>query len=413
MRCLLTALGSYGDVHPMVGLGVALAGRGHDVRLITNPYFEEVVRGAGLRFVGVSTREAYEDLTRRRDLWRPRQGLDVVFRHGATTVLEELYDAVAEHYRGGETVIAAHGLDLASRVAAESLGAPVASIVYAPMVLWSDRAPPRMPFGFTRPNWLCSAQFRFGEWAMFRRLVRAPLDALRRRVGLGPLRQRYFDWYYGVAPPLCLFPDWFAPNPGDWPAGTETTGFPLWDGGVDAPLSGEVERFLDDGAPPLAFTPGSANRQASAFFASAAEACERLGRRGVLLTKYPEQLPARLPTGVRAIGFAPLSRVLPRAAAFVYHGGIGSCAQALSAGVPQLVQPLAFDQRDNALRLRRLGVAEEILPNRFRGEAVAAALGRLLSDDGVAERCESYSAKLDRRASLASACDRLVARVGQ
>ncbi len=53
MQFLLTALGSYGDVHPIVGLGTALAARGHRVKVITNPYFEDVVTGAGVAAVVV------------------------------------------------------------------------------------------------------------------------------------------------------------------------------------------------------------------------------------------------------------------------------------------------------------------------------------------------------------------------
>ena len=121
-------------------------------------------------------------------------------------------------------------------------------------------------------------------------------------MGLPSLAEKYasyWDWYYGVAPPVCLFPEWFAPNPGDWPKGTETTGFPLWDGGDTKSLSPEVEQFLSEGDAPIVFTPGSANRMGEAFFSAAIDACKRLDRRGILLTKYPEQLPSELPPSIQ------------------------------------------------------------------------------------------------------------------
>jgi UDP:flavonoid glycosyltransferase YjiC (YdhE family) len=410
MRFVLTALGSYGDVHPMIGLGRGLAARGHEVKVVTNPHFADLVRDAGLRFVGVGTTEDYDALTGIPDLWKPRQGLDIVMRQGALGVLDELYDVVTRLYRPGETVIGAHGLDLASRVAAESLGAPVASIVYAPMALWSDAAPPRMPFGFNSPRWVARAQFRLGEWVMTERLIRKPLDALRMRVGLPPLNGRYFDWYYGVAPPVALFPEWFAPDPGDWPTGTVTTGFPLWDGGDERPLSDDLERFLDAGEPPIAFTPGSAHRHARQFFSAAADACRCLGKRGVLLSKYDDHLPKSFESWLIAPGFQPLSRLLPRCAAIVHHGGIGTSAQGLAAGVPQLVQPMGFDQHDDARRLVRLGVAEEIAPKRFRGLAVAAALGRLLGSDSVRRAARDLTLRCDPVRWRAEACNALEAR---
>ncbi|TWT42476.1 glycosyltransferase [Botrimarina hoheduenensis] len=409
MHCLLTALGSYGDVHPMIGLGVALARRRYRVEVVSNPHFEPLIRGAGLGFLAVSSAEAYDTLTQRRDLWKPLSGMRVVFQYGVIDLLQELYEVVASAYRPGETVIAAHGLDLASRVAAESLGAPVASIVYAPMALWSDRSPPRMPFGFTRPAWLARQQFRLVERMLRSHPVQRALDSLRERVGLGPLRQRYFDWYYGVAPPVCLFPEWFAADPGDWPARTTLTGFPLWDGANAPHLPAEVEAFLAAGDPPLAFTPGSANRVAERFFSAAVGACQRLGRRGVLLTKYPEQLPAQLPDTVRWVGFQPLSQVLPRCDAFVHHGGIGSCAQGLAAGIVQLIQPLGFDQFDNAERLRRLGVGDELKPARFTASRVADKLRRLLDDPQAASRAQEIALSIDSEQALTRACEALIA----
>ncbi len=71
---LITALGSYGDVHPMVGLGAALVARGHRVKIITNPYFEDVVTSAGLELVPFGEREDYVRLSEHPDLWHPKRG---------------------------------------------------------------------------------------------------------------------------------------------------------------------------------------------------------------------------------------------------------------------------------------------------------------------------------------------------
>ena len=100
-------------------------------------------------------------------------------------------------------------------------------------------------------------------------------------------------------------------------------------------------RFLAPyGDPPVVLVAGSGNRQATRFFSAAVEACHRLGCRGMLLTRYAEQCPQRLPPGVRHFDYAPLSHVLPRPAALVHHGGIGTAAQGLASGRPQLVMPM-------------------------------------------------------------------------
>jgi UDP:flavonoid glycosyltransferase YjiC (YdhE family) len=135
-------------------------------------------------------------------------------------------------------------------------------------------------------------------------------------------------------------------------------------------------------------------RHPGEFFAAAVDACCQLGRGGLLLTRFRDQLPPRLPAGVRRFDYVPLSQVLPRAAALVSHGGIGTISQALAAGVPQLIIPLGFDQFDNAARLERLGVGATLTPRAFRGPAVTRQLVRLLTSPAVASACSAVSAKL-------------------
>jgi UDP:flavonoid glycosyltransferase YjiC (YdhE family) len=206
---------------------------------------------------------------------------------------------------------------------------------------------------------------------------------------------------------LGLFPDWFGPRQPDWPANTRTVGFPLWDTHESTELSGELEEFLAKGSAPIAFSPGSANRGAHAFFAAAVDACDRVGLRGILLTKYAEQLPANLPPTVRHFGFVAMSKLLPRTAALVHHGGIGSCAQGLAAGVPHVVQPMSYDQFDNSRRLERLGIAREVGVRQFNGRNVADALATLLDSPAVKTRCGELASRCNGPTALADACSAL------
>ena len=130
------------------------------------------------------------------------------------------------------------------------------------------------------------------------------------------------------------------------------------------------------------------------FFAAAASACQRLQRRGILLTRYPEQLPDALPPGVLHVGYAPFSQLLPHAAALVHHGGIGTTSQSLAAGVAQLVMPMAHDQFDNAQHVRQLGVGDWLPRRRFTAARVAARLQHLLTDSGVAQATRAAASQL-------------------
>jgi rhamnosyltransferase subunit B len=409
-RFLLTALGSYGDVHPMVGLGTALAARGHGVTLITNPYFEDVVTGAGLEFVPLGSRDDYVRLSQHRDLWHPIRGPKLVLTYASARMVRPLYERLVAHYVPGETVFCAHGIDLASRVVGEKLGAPVASVIFAPGILWSVYDSPRLKgalLGPWVPQWLKRAQFWASDMLFLQPLLGPELNRLRRELGLAPVRRIFGQWLFSSDLVLGLFPDWFGARQPDWPPHTRVVGFPLWDSAADRPLPTEVREFLAAGAPPVAFSPGSANREAHSFFEAAVEACDRLGCRGILLTKYDHQLPASLPDSVRHFGFVPLSKLLPQTTALVHHGGIGSCAQGLAAGVPHVVQPMSYDQFDNSRRLVRLGVAAEIPVRRFDGRAVADELALLLDSPTVATRCRELAAHCDGPAALKVACGAL------
>jgi UDP:flavonoid glycosyltransferase YjiC (YdhE family) len=276
-------------------------------------------------------------------------------------------------------------------------------------MLWSIYDSPRLKgalLGPHVPKWLKRAQFWMSD-TLFVQPLMGGLNGLRRELRLPRVKRVFCQWLHATDMTLGLFPDWFGPPQPDWPPNTHAVGFPLWDAPENAELSDDVREFLAAGTPPIAFSPGSANREAHHFFEAAVDACQRLGRRGILLTKYDHQLPAELPDSVRHFGFVPLSRLLPHMAALVHHGGIGTCAQGLAAGVPHLVRPMSFDQFDNSRRLVQLGVAEEISVRKFHGPAVAAALSRLLESPSVAAKCREFAQRCNGPASRAAACDAL------
>jgi rhamnosyltransferase subunit B len=170
-------------------------------------------------------------------------------------------------------------------------------------------------------------------------------------------------------------------------------------------LDAELQRFLDAGAPPIAFTPGSAMRHAHEFFNSAVSACQMLGRRGLLVTRHADHLPENLPAEIRSVEYAPFSQLLPRCAAVVHHCGIGTSAQSLAAGIPQLATPMNHDQPDNADRLFRLGVSRTLPVRRFTARAAAAALDELLRSATIAATAKSARDRLSNTDGAAVAAD--------
>jgi UDP:flavonoid glycosyltransferase YjiC (YdhE family) len=199
---------------------------------------------------------------------------------------------------------------------------------------------------------------------------------------------------------LAMFPEWFAAPQPDWPPHTYTIGFPLEDLKGRIPIPPELDAWLREGAKPVLLSPGSGNVQAREFFESGIAACERLGVRALLGTRFPEQLPHPLPSHVRHFDYLPFSELLPRVSVLVHHGGIGTLSQALAAGVPQLIMPMGHDQPDNARRVSQLGAGDALQPARFNPERVAARLQYLVDSQEVAAAC-ARAAALCRDASPA------------
>jgi rhamnosyltransferase subunit B len=186
--------------------------------------------------------------------------------------------------------------------------------------------------------------------------------------------------------------------------------FALYDPHLAATLPAELERFLAEGDAPLVFTPGSGNRQARRWLARAVQAAQRLGRRALLLTPHREQVPASLPPGVLWLPYVPLRALLPRAAALVHHGGIGTTAEALRAGVPQLVVPLAYDQFDNGARVEALAAGRMLAGWRARPRQLAATLAALLVSDDVRAGCAAAAARIagDEHVDVAAMVEELL-----
>lgn len=408
LNVLVLTLGSHGDVHPFVGLGMRLRDLGHRVTVLTNPHFEELVESHGLAFKPVGTEEDFHRFADDPAVWsRTRGGVAVLKALGQ--FIRASYDALAGELREN-TVIVSSTLGLSARVLQDAKGVPAVTCHLAPFVFRSFESPPVVA-GLPPLEWLP----RFVQEHLWNGADRFVLDKalsevnrLRSELDLEPVEGIMNQWWHAPGLTLGLWPKWFGPAVSDWPKQVELVGFPLYDERETAALSPELSAWLDEGEPPVAFTPGSAMKFGGRFFAAAAGACEWLGLRGLLLSRHAEHVPKNLPAGVRHEPFAPFSHLLPRCRAIVHHGGIGTSSQALAAGVPQVIMPMAHDQLDNARRLKRLGVAGAIHPRLFTARRVARTLGRLLDRLGLDKACATLAGNVEADHGLEHAADRIV-----
>ena len=397
MRVLLNPVGSHGDVHPLVGVGRSLQARGHRVTLVTNAAFRDLADRHGFEFAPVGTEDDYNVFTRNPDLWHPTRSLQVLFGgERVERMMRQAYAHIAERYVPGDTVLLSGSLSLAGRLAHERLGVPFATVHLQPMALMSVEDPPAyagVPSLRRAPRWFRRFVRWVGERVIVDRLLAKPVNRFRAELGLPPITRVFGAWRHSPQLILGLFPEWYGSAP-DWPPQFRHGGFVRYDQGEAKELAAPLRAFLDAGPPPVVVSFGSAMRVGRPYFEAAVGAVRRLGARGLILAKGGDQIPADLPPTVSHADYAPFSLVFPRAAAVVHHGGIGTSAQAMTAGVPQLVMPLAFDQADNAARLGRLGVARTVVPKRFTPERVAAALTELTTAADVAAACRDVAARV-------------------
>ena len=402
MHVLLPTIGSAGDVHPMIALGIALSRRGHRATVITNEVFADTVRSAGLEFIALGTAAEAQEAVADPRLWHPVKGFQCIAERVLMPALPRLYDIIAGH-GGSNVVVAASGTCLGARVAQEKLGVRLATIHLQPAMIRSlvdSGRQGRMPMGPRVPHLVKKSLFWLIDTFFLDRYLLPELNGFRARLGLRPVDKVFATYLHSPQLVIGLFPEWFAPPQPDWPLHTHLTGFVLHDGGGEGEAIATADRFLDAGPPPVVFTPGSAAAGQERFFRESVEACRIAGLRGMLVTNFPGQLPAELPPSVRGFSYLPFSRILPRCAALVCFGGVGTLAQGIKAGIPQLVVPNAHDQPDNALRIERLGLGRGLYPERYKAATVARMLNGIVGSSQVHQRCRQYAKEIDTETTL-------------
>ncbi len=398
-RILLTPLGSTGDVNPFIWIGRLLSEQGHDVTVVANPHFAPSIVAAGLRMVPAGTAEEYEELAGNPEIWQSEKGSLQVMRYAGEFV-ERHFEVIREEIeRGEKPLLIAPAPAFAARLAREVFGARLVTVNLQPTAFFSvhDTSVFSRNLAFVRqlPAWIKRIVFRIASSRMddafgdgIERALQAP--------GVEPPRSVFREWWQSPDGSICLFPEWFCKPQDDWVCHPACPGFPPEDLDRQHGEDRELDAFFEEGPPPVLFTAGSAMAHGHSFFEAAADACKRLNLRAIFATRFPAQLPAGLPATMRQFSYVPFARALPRCAAMVHHGGIGTTSQALAAGTPQIIMPMAHDQPDNALRIARLGAGTYIWPGSFSGKILAETLKRVLNDAALRERCVAIRGMIDR-----------------
>lgn len=390
-------------------MGLELRARGHSVTIATSEYYRAKIERIGLRFAPMGPHLTLASSEMMQKVLDQRKGPDYLIRQIVYPSVPSAYSEVMAALRDAD-IIVTHPLSFAAQIAAEKTGMPWISTVPAPTSFFSRFEPPVFaPYpSLARLYALGPVAVRLilsmGR-AVTRRWMR-PIIRFRSTVGLPPGRDPIFDGQHSPQRVLALFSRVIGEPQPDWPAQTLITGFLFYDGaehgqGIDP----ELKRFLDAGPAPVVFTLGSsAVEQAGSFYLESLQAVRRLGCRAVLLAGSNRFLEP-LPPGTAVFPYAPFSQVFPRASAIVHSGGIGTSAQALAAGRPMVVVPFAFDQPDNAARLKRLGLARVIPRKKYHARRAEAELNRLFAESAYAQMAIKAARRIAEEDGVRAASD--------
>jgi rhamnosyltransferase subunit B len=247
-----------------------------------------------------------------------------------------------------------------------------------PLRIGDATVPRWVPMSWRRALW------RFIEKGWIDPAGIGQVNAARNSMKLPPVRTSFLA-HLENEPDLTvtLFPSWFGPTMPDWPEPLLAADFQLFDAEPPHSLSNELLAFLAAGDKPLVFTPGTGNVHASAFFSCALAAVTSLGERAIFLTRERGQVPADLPPTVLWQAYVPLSGLLPSAKALIHHGGVGTTAEALRAGIPQLIASFAWDQFDNGSRVAEMGMGLVMPTRKLTARTLTRAIRTIITSESM------------------------------
>jgi rhamnosyltransferase subunit B len=375
MNITFVSLGSVGDVAPLVAVAERLQARGHSCELLTNEEFVADARSRGLTAHAVAPR--------------------IEILHHVLRFDEYLYCSHASIARelgqraSSVSLVVNCDRYCASNLVAEKHGLRVARLHLSPFKLrpYDTRRVPAYELFARNPR------------------VLSFVNPLRATFGLRGVDTAFHEEAY-VVRHIAAFPGWFCADPPSAAPPMDFVGFPLRPERV--PLPPALRAFIQRRGRPLVFTFGTANGQLDGFIEQAELACKELRLPGVILC--PRGAGDR-PISERLLlcPFIPLGAVLPEARLLVHHGGIGTTARALEAGVPQVIIPQRFDQPDNGARCAALGACTVLDPASVTPHRLGHAIRGLLDNARVARRAAELRERIELSHGLERFADSLEA----
>jgi len=397
MHITLATIGSRGDVQPYIALGVGLKSAGHSICVATHRNFEAEIRKRGLDFSPVegNPRETVEsDLGQK---WLAAGKNTFAFTMQMVRLIRPMMvqgtKDCLQACRGADLVLYSILGWVGAHSVVEKLGIPGYAAFLQPVTPTRQFPSFAFPIHANLGALHNRLTYALGEqlfWLAFRGCMNQArkevldLPKLPFRSPASHLRRLDTPVLNGYSPTVL-------PKPPDWPDSVHVTGYWFLDQVTGWNPPTELNDFLDSGPPPVYVGFGSMHaRNASELTAVVVEALSRAGLRGILLSGWGALTHENLPDTVLPIESVPHEWLFPRVSAVVHHGGAGTTAAGLRAGVPSIIVPFFGDQYFWASRVAALEVGPNPIPvKRLNVHNLAVALQAALTDQAMRERTDA------------------------
>jgi sterol 3beta-glucosyltransferase len=390
MLITILTVGSRGDVQPYLALGLGLQAAGHQVKLVTHFPYKEFITSQGLDFAPIegNPKELLESKIGQD--WLASGQNPLQFFAGIAQILDKAMFQMLEDQRlaceGAEAILYAP-LAFGGYHLAQKLGIPGVMAVLQPSnptdEFPSILMPPTVQLGplYNRLTYQLIKQL---VWQPFRKSInhwRTETLKLPPIPFLGPYKQQEREkmpFLCGVSPSVIC-------RPKDWSEWIHLTGYWFLDHPPEWQPPADLVDFLAAGKPPVYVGFGSmVPHHPEALTELILKALKKAGQRGILLTGWGGISNADLPDDVFKIESIPHSWLFPQMAAIVHHGGAGTTAASLRAGVPTIIAPFFADQPFWGYHVAKLGVGPTPIPQKqLTAERLTAAIQQATTDENM------------------------------
>lgn len=399
MKITVLAAGSRGDIQPYLALAWRLQRQGHTVRLAANANFRDMVTSYGVPFYPIEVdSQAFVQQQEARAWLESRSPFKL-----ALTSLRAVRPTVGPMVRdawlaseGAEAIIYhAFSLPMGHYIGRQR-GVPCLPASMYPM---PTRAHPALPLNRQRSlggplNLLSHLLVDQFTWLVYWPATRAFWQG---KAGVALSSPRH-AWYRERRPILCCYSPSVLPAPPDLPPHVHLTGYWFLEPPPGWRPDPALLSFLESGPPPVYVGFGSMGNPAQARETTTMvlAALAATGQRAVLAAGWSGLgAEVTLPAHVFRLQSAPHTWLFPRMSAIVHHGGVGTTAAGLRAGVPNVVVPHFADQYFWGHRVAALGAGPQPIPrSELTSERLAQALSAALGDVTMAYRAAAIGRAL-------------------